>query len=153
MCAKRVLIIDDVQSIRSDMRKSLCPPVSAEDMMAMLIKQQTVQTTNRYDIQEAGQGMEGVDMARAAVKSGNPYDVIIVDMKMPPGIDGSEAIRLIREFDKGVHIIVCTAFSEYRADDMAEVNGGTAPTMLYKPIESEALLVETVRNAERLGPA
>lgn len=146
---KRILIIDDVQSIRSDMRKSLCPPISAEELMAQLIKRQTIQISNRYEIHEAGQGLEGVDMAMTAFKGGYPYDVIIVDMKMPPGIDGMETIRLIREFDREAYIIVCTAFSEYHACDLAEANGGIEPAMLYKPFESEKVLIDAVLNGER----
>lgn len=145
MSPRRILIIEDVQSIRRAMRKSLCPPVSAEEMMNQLIKHRTVQVPQSYEIQEAGQGMEGVDMAKAALKNGVPYDVIIVDMKMPPGIDGAETIRLIRQFDSDTHIIVCTAFSEFMAQDLAVVNGGRPPVMLYKPFESEKVLINAVQ--------
>lgn len=149
MTTKLILIIDDVQSIRADMRKSLCPAISAEEMMTQLIKRQTMLVTNRYEIHEAGQGLEGVDMAKAALKNGRPYDVIIVDMKMPPGIDGTETIRLIREFDSGAYVIVCTAFSEFLAEELAEVNGGHPPAMLYKPFESEKVLIDAVLKGER----
>lgn len=149
MSNKKILILDDVQSIRADMRKSLCPPISAEEMMAQLIMRSTARIGEPFEIHEAGQGLEGVEMARSAFQCGEPYDIIIVDMKMPPGIDGAETIRLIREFDQGVYMIVCTAHSEYLAEDLAGVNGGFPPKVLYKPLGSEKVLIDAVAKGKR----
>lgn len=134
---KRVLIIDDIQSVRNALRGYLCPPISATDLVAQLISKGTLNTEPKLHIDEATQGVEGVEMCRAALEAGMPYDIAFIDMLMPPGIDGMETIRRIREFDKEIHVVVCTALSAATADEIAEHNNGMRPTMIQKPLTPE----------------
>lgn len=142
--SKKILIIDDIEAVRRDIRNYLCPPVSAEDMFAHLMSGQIVATEPVYVIHEAEQGEEGVAWARQARNAGEPFDVIIVDMMMPPGIDGAETIRRIREFDSLVHIVVCTAFNEFTPTQLTAVNGGVPPGFICKPIVSRNQLLDAV---------
>ena len=145
---KRILIIDDIQSVRSALRGYLCPPVSAQDLVAQLIQKGTLNTKPVLHIDEASQGAEGVEMARAALKGGNPYDIAFIDMLMPPGIDGMETIRRIREFDKTIHIVVCTALSASTADEIAAHNGGVVPHMIQKPLTPETDLASIINSVK-----
>lgn len=148
--AKKILIIDDVQAVRNDIRKYLCPPVSAEDMMMQLIMQGAAPTEPLYEIDEASQGVEGVEITRFAFNLGKPYDIAIIDMTMPPGIDGGETIRRIREFDRGLYIIVCTAFTDIKAEDLASHNAGVPPLIIHKPITIKETLLDAVNSGRRL---
>ena len=144
---ERILIIDDIEAVRKDIRNYLCPPVSAEDMFANLMSGQIVAADPGYVIHEAEQGEEGVAWARQARSAGEPFDVIIVDMMMPPGNDGAETIRRIREFDNEVRIVVCTAFNEFTPEQLTKVNGGVPPKFISKPIVSRNQLLDAVRLA------
>ena len=140
----KILIIDDVQSIRDALRAYLCPSASALDMLNHLLQEGSAPRQDFW-INEAEQGEEGVQMAYAALNSGKSYDVIFVDMLMPPGIGGVEVIRRIREFDKKVPIVVCTAIANEAPQMLADVNGGQLPTMLSKPITQTQNLPELVQ--------
>jgi CheY-like chemotaxis protein len=65
-----------------------------------------------------GQGDEAVRLASEAADRGEPYDVVILDIRMPPGISGVDAASLIREFDKDVPIILVTGFTDIRKTDI-----------------------------------
>jgi len=66
------------------------------------------------------QGNEAVDLANQASLSGTPFDVIILDFRMSPGIDGVEAAERIREFDSAVPIIFVSWYSDIRMQDVYE---------------------------------
>lgn len=148
MAKRRILIIDDIQSVRSALRGYLCPPASATDLMTQLIKKGTLDLSPRFLIDEAGQGLEGVQMAKAAFDAGHPYEIAFIDMLMPPGIHGGETIRLIREFDSEICIVVCTALTGSTAEDLAVQNGGVVPTIIQKPVTSDTDL-ESIINASK----
>lgn len=149
---KRVLIIDDLQSVRSSLRGYLSPPVSPAELVAQLIAKGSVCSAPRLHIDEASQGMDGVDLAREAFDAGTPYDIAFIDMLMPPGIDGMETIRLIRQFDKEIEIVVCTALSAATADEIAEHNDGVCPLMIEKPVTPETDLA-SIMNAVKCRAA
>lgn len=141
---KRVLIIDDIQSVRNALRGYLCPPASATDLLAQLIQKGSLPAKPTLHVDEASQGLEGVEMARAALEAGTPYDIAFIDMLMPPGIDGMETIRLIRQFDMDLHIVVCTALSASTAYEIAAYNGGFVPAMIQKPLTPETDLASII---------
>ena len=145
MSLVKILIIDDMQSIRDALRAYLCPPASAMDMLNSLLKQGSFQA-KEFLINEAEQGEEGVAMARSAHSVGKPYDVIFVDMLMPPGIGGLEVIKRIRTFDKTAKIIVCTAISNEAPEEMREANGGVMPLLLSKPLTENQNLPQLVES-------
>ncbi len=55
---------------------------------------------------------EAVAAARAALDEGNPFAVVFLDMRMPPGPDGAWAAARIRESDRDVDLIIATAYSD-----------------------------------------
>ncbi|MDA8234589.1 MAG: response regulator [Clostridia bacterium] len=59
-----------------------------------------------YKVDLAGNGLEAVDR----VKQGMP-DLILMDMKMP-GMNGLEALRVIKAMDSSASVIMMTAYGE-----------------------------------------
>jgi CheY-like chemotaxis protein len=143
--AERILIIDDIQSVRNAMRAFLCPPVSAQDMVAQIIAKGAAPQRQKLQIDEASQGEQGVAMVRDALQAGLPYDLVFVDMLMPPGIDGIETVGNIRQIDPEARIVVCSALSgEAMADEIRARIGEPVPPMIQKPLTPETNIKEIV---------
>ena len=51
-------------------------------------------------------------MIQSAKQANNPYAVAYIDIRMPPGVDGIEAIRQGRELEKDLEIVIMTAYSD-----------------------------------------
>src|SRR5690349_13421880 len=95
----RVLIVDDNPTIHQDIRKILCPPeVDSEmlDMAAALFGESEGEPEQqRFRVDSALQGQEGLTLVERALAEGDPYALAFVDVRMPPGWDGIETIRQI----------------------------------------------------------
>lgn len=131
---KKILVIDDIESVRREIRSYINPPVSAQSMVLQIISKNSGETQPpRHLVDEAAQGGDGVNRARQALAQGEGYDLIIVDLAMPPGIDGIETIRQIRAFDASTQIIICTGNGFIPKDEICQANRGDMPLVFYKP--------------------
>ncbi len=126
----RVLVVDDDTLLISEYVRCLgqnFEPVSATttlgDLEKVLFGNETDKSGSaRFEVQTRNQGDGAVDAVREACKTGSPYSIVFLDVRMPPGIDGIEAARLIREIDPNVNIVIVTG------------SGGTEPENLGKQI-------------------
>jgi len=64
-----------------------------------------------YRADTAVNGTQVLDMHRAALEARMPYDVIIMDLTVPGGMGGREAIGKLREIDGMVRVIVSSGYS------------------------------------------
>jgi signal transduction histidine kinase/ActR/RegA family two-component response regulator len=85
------------------------------------------------DILEAGTGTEAVEICRKTPD----IDLIMMDINMPE-MDGLEATRQIRQFNKEIVIIAQTAFGDSESKEKALAAGCT--DYIAKPIDLELLL-------------
>jgi two-component system, NtrC family, sensor kinase len=140
---RRVLVIDDMASIRMDFAKILGAPAEASDL-AELEKDLFGSPTQWRDVPSfelafAAQGLEGIAMAGEALGRGQPFAMAFVDVRMPPGLDGIETVARLWELDPRLEIAICTAYSDYTWQQMLEKL--TRPgqfLVLGKPFESTA---------------
>jgi CheY-like chemotaxis protein len=90
-----------------------------------------------YESEFAKDGAEAIRMYKEAQESEKPYDVVILDLTIPGGMGGKEAINKLLEIDPEVKAIVSSGYS----DDPVLANfqeygfKGTMP----KPFESLSL--------------
>ena len=90
-------------------------------------------------------GREAVEAVGTALKTGEPYDLICLDIMMPE-MDGQEALKQIRQMEEraGHHrvtkIIMTTALAD--KDNVVEAARSHCDYFLVKPIEKAKLLEE-----------
>jgi CheY-like chemotaxis protein len=86
MSGKRILVIDDEENIRRVTRLTL--------------------EAAGYEVGEAGDGEKGLEL----FGDGSGWDVVLLDQRMP-GMDGLEALRLIKGRAPGARVIMVTAYA------------------------------------------
>ncbi len=87
----RVLLMDDEQMVRD----------IAQEMLTIL----------GYRVSLTEDGSEAIDLYRQAKQSGEPFDVVIMDLTVPGRLGGKEALMLLREFDPDIKAIVSSGYS------------------------------------------
>ncbi|MCU0848095.1 MAG: ATP-binding protein [Spirochaetes bacterium] len=64
-----------------------------------------------YSVECARDGEEMIRMYLAAYNSGTPYDALIMDLTVPGGMGGLEAVKKLREINPSVKAIVSSGYS------------------------------------------
>jgi PAS domain S-box-containing protein len=64
-----------------------------------------------YDVESAYDGNEALQAYNASLDEGQPYDVVIMDLTIPGGMGGEEAIVRFRQMDPQVRAIVSSGYS------------------------------------------
>ncbi len=135
---RRILIIDDTPSIHQDFRKILDPDdeqalASAEEVLFGTVQPDRL----TFQLDSAYQGQEALELVKRARAEGRPYALAFTDMRMPPGWDGLETIEELWKADPNLQIALCTAFSDYSWEAMAErLEFGDQLLVLKKPFDS-----------------
>ena len=76
---------------------------------------------------------------RAALTDGSRFTHALIDMRMPPGIDGLQTAIRLREMLPDIRIIFVTAFTDYTAADIEAALHGNWK-MLNKPFRKEEVM-------------
>lgn len=92
-----------------------------------------------FEISTANQGEEAVQLVRASVVQGNPYAVAFIDVRMPPGMDGLETAKQMRQLDDNIFIIFITAYSDHSIDEMQSALHKNTLLMM-KPFHRDVVL-------------
>ena len=122
----RVLVVDDDPAVQDAYRQVLDPPPAAPGISvldelrtqlflaggspALLAK--PPQRPRTFGVTYCSGAEAAVAAVRAANAADQPFAVIFLDMRMPPGPDGLWAAQRIREVDPQVEIVICTAYSD-----------------------------------------
>jgi CheY-like chemotaxis protein len=77
------------------------------------------ESARKFDIVVCKQGDDAVSLFAEATREGKAFDVVILDVRMPPGIDGVEAGSRIRQLDPDVEIVFVTGFADLSLSDIA----------------------------------
>lgn len=121
----RVLIADDDDVILECYRKAFGDKEQTDYMKALdsleaeLFEPVAASVVGpRFSVTACSQGRDAIDLAARAADEGRPFDVVILDVRMPPGIDGVEAGTQIRKLDPSVEIVFVTGFSDIPRDEL-----------------------------------
>lgn len=87
----RILVMDDEEAVREVARGML--------------------ETLGYSVTLAKDGTEAIENYKVAMSSGVPFDSVLMDLTIPGGMGGMEAVKRILEIDSKVKAIVCSGYS------------------------------------------
>jgi len=90
-----------------------------------------------HEVEFASDGAEAIESYKIARESGQPFDVVILDLTVPGGMGGKEAIRKLLEIDPGVKAIVSSGYSNDPV--MAEFRGYGFRGVIAKPYKIKEL--------------
>jgi DNA-binding NtrC family response regulator len=91
-------------------------------------------SSNRFEVEEAFDGLNAIEKVKAAE---NKFDVVVLDVDMPR-LNGLEALKLIKEFDPGMIVLMITAHATL--DNAVQAVKDGAYNYLSKPVSSDELL-------------
>jgi CheY-like chemotaxis protein len=121
----KILVADDDEEVLNCYREAFgteYQPVETQvldDLAAELFDPVAdTESEPKFDITACNQGYDAIKHAEAAFSDGKPFDVVILDVRMPPGIDGVEAGSRIRKMDPDVEIVFVTGFSDLPFDEL-----------------------------------
>jgi len=138
----RILVIDDNPSIHEDFKTILVEEDDSSSLNALRSEvfgncASTSVAASVYQLDVASQGEEGCEKVKQARAEGRPYELVFVDMRMPPGWDGLQTIEHIWEVDENIQAVICTAYSDYSWAEITERLGKSDKLLiLKKPFDS-----------------
>ena len=150
----RILLADDEATI-AKIYSTVLPLQFAdvEDATSQLEEElfgPTVDKSRTVEITVCRQGNEALDAALQSIRDGCPFDVVVLDICMPPGIDGVETAKRIRAADPAVAIVFVSGYSDYTLDELeALIPPPSRLDFMAKPVQLAAL---AERITELAGP-
>jgi YesN/AraC family two-component response regulator len=133
----RVLVVDDNRRIHEDFdlvffkRPRNMDLKADHDELYGQSEQQPVVSKPTYEVDHAFSGNEGIEKTQSSMTEGRPYQVAFVDIRMP-GMDGVETIERIWGVDPRIQVVICTAFADYRWEDLAQRLGQSDKLLVLK---------------------
>lgn len=121
----KILVADDDEHVLECYREAFGDEEQTNQMKALdALAAELFDTTRdikvqpKFDIVACSQGEDAIKVAAAAAEEGKPFDVVILDVRMPPGIDGVEAGSQIRRLDPDVEIVFVTGYSDVPFEEL-----------------------------------
>ena len=153
---RKILVVDDQQDLREQLAK-LLRKAGQKDETHSLVEQmrarllgnkeaveeedtENADDVSPYIVETAAQGEEAWNMIKEANQNEDPFAVMFLDMRMPPGWDGLETATKIREIDKNLEIVIMTAYADHDQAQIAD-QVGMPEKLLYikKPFQAEEI--------------
>ena len=124
-----------MESLMSDIRKKKLKVLVTEDEAINRMYISTILERNGWDIDEAGDGVEAVELIEK-----NQYDVVLMDISMPRlnGIDATIKIRKDEKDGEHLPVIALTAHA-FPADRKKFLDAGM-DDVVVKPLNEETLI-------------
>jgi PAS domain S-box-containing protein len=126
----RILVMDDQEGIRTLLSEML--------------------QTKGFEVVTTEDGTEAVHRYRDAMDEGRPFDVVILDLTVPGGTGGKDAIQALREIDPGVKAIVCSGY--FTDPIMADYEKFGFSGVIPKPFPFSDLYALITRLMEKESP-
>ena len=125
---KKILVVDDMEDSRVLVRKVL--------------------GRRGYEVIGAGTGEDAINMAQTELP-----DLILMDIRLPGGIDGLEATRRIKALPQVAHIPILAMTASVRPEDMRRALDEGCSGFVRKPIDIDELPKQVAEHIARVSSA
>jgi CheY-like chemotaxis protein len=125
---KKILVVDDIEDNRRLIWKIL--------------------GRRSYEVIGAGTGEDAVNMAQTELP-----DLILMDIRLPGGIDGLEATRRIKALPQTAHIPILALTASVRPEDMQRALNEGCSGFVRKPIDIDELPKQVAEHIARASSA
>lgn len=141
----RILIVDDNEAIHEDFRKILNPQKNLEndyfyleeELFGETVTKNINEVENNYELDFACSGEIAYQMVEKSYLENNPYALMFIDVRMPPGMNGIETISMIWEKYPDIEVVICSAYSDYSWEEIIKKLGENDKLLfLKKPFEA-----------------
>ncbi len=138
------------ETIMEEKHEKQIPVDNSGDMQRILVMDDETDIRNLvgdvlthfgHTVAFASDGAAAIELYRSAMNSGQPFDVVIMDLTIPGGVGGKEAIKELLEMDPEVRAIVSSGYSNDPI--MADFKSYGFTGVVAKPYEIREL-VETL---------
>lgn len=149
----RVLVADDDALILRCYRRALAhssAPAGEANLDALSEKlfnsTAAIDGAPSFQVVECSQGDEALAAAEAAIAAELPFDVVVLDVRMPPGMNGVDVGERIRRADPEVPIVFVSGYSDVCEQDLARRVPPASRLHVYpKPLSFKALAQDLAR--------
>ena len=93
---------------------------------------------NGFRVSEAADGRAALEIYRACLSEGSPPDLVMLDLMVPGGMGGKEALASLREFAPDAKVIIASGYSD--EDELDELREEGRTTILSKPYDIKRLI-------------
>ncbi len=94
-------------------------------------------TKLNYEVQFARHGEEAISLFERAMGDGQPFRAVILDLTIPGGMGGKDAVRVMRRLNPSVKALVSSGYSDDPV--MADFNNYGFDGVLVKPYKLQQL--------------
>ncbi len=123
----RILLMDDEEIVRTVAKKML------EHL--------------GYQVELTLDGEEAVSAYQQAKENGNPFDVVILDLTVPRGMNGREAISSLKAYDPEVRAIISSGYpNDPAVSDFREFGFAGVMNKPYELRQLEAALSDVLQS-------
>lgn len=145
MLTNRILVVDDdtmlieeyLRCLGKDYEPDLATQTLSELEKVLFGEDTDERGSVRFSVDARNQGEPAVEAVQEAISAGQPYSIVFLDIRMPPGIDGIEAAKRIRALDPDVNIVIVTGSMSVEIDNLdAEVPPADRIFFFKKPFHA-----------------
>lgn len=124
---KRILVVDDEQAIIEEYQRAFGREAGGDNTVLLKELDQELFGTRsdntssiEFAVNAVTQGEEAVEEVARAVEANEPYQIIFMDVDMPPGINGIETAKQIRLIDQDINIVIVSGATGLVPSELAE---------------------------------
>ncbi|WP_019937253.1 bifunctional diguanylate cyclase/phosphodiesterase [Bordetella sp. FB-8] len=141
----RILVVDDNADMLDVYQKILSPPGSDRSKRLSVLENalfeaesaaEPAQENRHFALDLVSDGKTALAHVIAAREQNRPFAMAFMDVRMPGGWDGIETVRQLWRVDPDIHVVLCTAYSDYSWEQMlAQLTHPDRFVVLRKPFD------------------
>jgi len=108
-----------------------------DDEVPILTMAERLMRRMGLEFESVSDGAEAIKRYKSASEAGRPFDLVVMDLTIPGGMGGREAIAILRQYDPKVRAIVSSGYSSDLA--MADFRKHGFMGMVAKPYDISEL--------------